>query len=76
MIEEWIEEKALFRRKYDPELPPFVYPYDLGRKNNFFYVLNNLSCKPIGDGIRWPVVQGTDQFTLTVCQTLFLCILF
>ena len=23
------------------------------------------SCKPPGDGITWPVVEGTDQYTLT-----------
>lgn len=26
----------------------------------------NLTCDPIGDGVTWPVIQGCDQYTLTV----------
>jgi hypothetical protein len=26
----------------------------------------NLMCDPIGDGVTWPVIQGCDQYTLTV----------
>ena len=25
------------------------------------------SCQPLGDGISWPVVEGSDQYTLTRC---------
>lgn len=49
----------------DYQVDPFVYPYDLGCRNNFAQVLN-VSCMPIGDGVEWPVVDGCDQYTLTV----------
>jgi len=26
----------------------------------------NLTCDPNGDGVTWPVIQGCDQYTLTV----------
>jgi hypothetical protein len=26
----------------------------------------NLTCDAIGDGVTWPVIQGCDQYTLTV----------
>jgi ribosomal protein L40E len=61
-IEDWILEKAKYRRKDTGE--EFIYPYNLGRKRNFSEVLN-WSCWPKCDGITWPLVDGTDQFTLT-----------
>lgn len=75
-IEDWIIDKAVYRRKIlmksakeagdqQYEVEPFVYPYDLGNKRNLTQVLN-LSCLPIGDGVSWPVVDGCDQYTLTV----------
>lgn len=75
-IEDWILDKAIYRRKAimraaqdagetDYQVDPFVYPYDLGCRNNFAQVLN-VSCMPIGDGVEWPVVDGCDQYTLTV----------
>lgn len=75
-IEDWILDKAIYRRKAlmkaaqdagdtDFQLKPFVYPYDLGCKKNIAQVLN-LSCLPIGDGVEWPVVDGCNQYTLTV----------
>lgn len=48
-IEDWIVGKAISRREQDPSLPPFVYPYNLGRINNLkevniiinFYIIYN-----------------------------------
>nr|CAB3267907.1 ZF(DHHC/FYVE/PHD)-1 zinc finger protein [Phallusia mammillata] len=65
-IEQWIVEKAEDRRDINNE-PDFVYPYDLGVKQNLLQVVN-MSCGPRGDGITWPVVEGCDQYTLTVEQ--------
>lgn len=75
-IEDWIIDKAIYRRKSmlkaardagdeDYEVEPFVYPYDLGCRKNLAQVLN-FSCMPIGDGVEWPVVDGCNQYTLTV----------
>jgi palmitoyltransferase ZDHHC6 len=75
-IEDWILDKATYRRKAmakaakeagDEEfkVEDFVYPYDLGCRRNVVEVLN-FSCLPIGDGVSWPVVDGCDQYTLTV----------
>lgn len=33
-IEDWIIGKAISRREQNPNLPPFIYPYNLGRINN------------------------------------------
>lgn len=38
-IEDWIIEKAEERRNNDPTIPSFVYPYDLGWKENMYMVL-------------------------------------
>lgn len=59
-IEEWIVSKA--RMRYRDE--PFVYPYNLGLKNNIKQVLWNSS----GDGCSWPVIKGCHQYSLTVEQ--------
>jgi len=64
-IEEWILEKAQYRRKVYPQLPPFKNPYNLGWKNNFKFVMN-LSCSPVGDGTSYPVAPGCDQYSMTV----------
>ena len=75
-IEDWILDKAIYRRQammraardagnMNFKVKPFVYPYDLGWKKNLLEVIN-FSCLPIGDGINWPVVDGCDQYTLTV----------
>lgn len=53
-IENWIVSKARQRRE------SFIYPYNLGIKENFrqtFY-LNS-------DGLTWPVRADCDQYTLT-----------
>ncbi|CAH1176374.1 unnamed protein product [Phaedon cochleariae] len=64
-IEDWIIEKAAFRRRGTNE--KFVFPYDLGMRKNFCQVIN-FSCHPIGNGKCWPVVEGCDQFSLTLEQ--------
>jgi palmitoyltransferase len=75
-IEDWIVDKAEYRRKAmvraareagDNEytVEEFKYPYDLGWWRNAMQVLN-FSCVPVGDGINWPVIEGCDQYTLTV----------
>lgn len=38
-IEEWILEKAEERRNSDPSVPPFIYPYDLGWRENIKQVI-------------------------------------
>lgn len=75
-IEDWILDKAVYRRKMmakaaeeagetDYQIEPFVYPYDLGKTKNVLQVLN-FTCLPVGDGTSWPVVDGCDQYSLTV----------
>lgn len=75
-IEDWIVDKAIFRRKAmlraaheagdkDYKIDEFKYPYDLGWYKNALQVLN-FSCAPVGDGISYPVIDGCDDYTLTV----------
>jgi len=64
-IESWIVEKATSRGRQEDDI--FVYPYDLGMWNNVKQVMI-WSADYIGDGITWPVVEGCDQYTLTVEQ--------
>jgi len=64
-IEQWIVEKAESRRIDSDER--FVYPYDLGTRNNILQVIN-LSCKPVGDGYVWNVADGCHQYSLTIEQ--------
>lgn len=66
-IEDWICDKAIGRRKRDPNLQPFVYPYDLGWKRNFTQVIH-LSLTPVGDGLTWPVRKGCNQYSFTMEQ--------
>lgn len=61
-IEEWIIEKAKYRRETTNE--KFIYPYDLGVKKNIEQVAN-WSCAPVGDGTSWAIVDECDQYTLT-----------
>ncbi|KAH8382166.1 hypothetical protein KR009_002110 [Drosophila setifemur] len=64
-IEIWIVEKAIYRRYRNTESDDeFLYPYDLGWRQNLRQVFND-ECQKRGDGIEWPVVEGCDQFTLT-----------
>ncbi|XP_045488182.1 palmitoyltransferase ZDHHC6 [Pieris rapae] len=62
-IEEWIVEKAVGRRE-EQGLPPFVYPYDLGWKANWYQVWAGSHY----DGLRWPVLDGCGQYDLTMEQ--------
>lgn len=71
-IEMWIIEKAMYRRMYYPELDEFVYPYDLGYKENLKQVFNNENVAK-GMGIEWPVIEGCDQYTLTVSKHRSVC---
>lgn len=62
-IEDWILEKANHRLQHSTE--KFVFPYDLGVRENIKQVLN-MTCEPVGDGVVWNVAEGCDQYTLTV----------
>ncbi|XP_013391587.1 palmitoyltransferase ZDHHC6-like [Lingula anatina] len=66
-IETWIKDKAYYRDRDEEEEGEFIYPYDLGRKKNFFQVFS-WSGFPVSDGIWWEVREGCDQYTLTVEQ--------
>jgi len=61
-IEDWIREKADYRLRRSGK--QFTWPYNLGRLANLRQVIG-WSCLPAGDGVEWPVVAGTDQYTLT-----------
>ena len=61
-IEDWIKEKADYRLRRTEE--KFVWPYDLGRLENFKQVIG-FSCQPRSDGMTWPVAEGCDQYSLT-----------
>lgn len=64
-IEDWILEKANYRRSEAGE-PPFLFPYDLGRWKNIREVFSSITCKPKSDGIYWNVRPECHQYTLTV----------
>ena len=63
--------QANFRRENLQISEKFIYPYDLGLKENLRQVFNwNASGRArfqlIGDGIKWNVNESSDQYTLTV----------
>lgn len=62
-IEDWIVEKAKYRRR--SKSVGFVFPYDLGWWRNVKEVLT-ISGQPVGNGLSWPVREGCTQYTLTV----------
>lgn len=62
-IEAWIVEKANYRRTNSKE--KFLYPYSKDWLFNIKQVIS-WNCVPVGNGIDWPVVEGCDQYTLTV----------
>ena len=62
-IEDWILAKAQYRLYGTNE--KFLNPYDIGWRGNVKQVIS-WNCIPPGDGIYWPVIEGCDQFTLTV----------
>ncbi|XP_004523184.1 palmitoyltransferase ZDHHC6 [Ceratitis capitata] len=63
-IEMWIVEKADYRRYCNLDEDDFVYPYDLGWRQNLLQVFSKRLVSK-GDGITWPVLEGCDQYTLT-----------
>ena len=63
-IESWILRKA--RDRDHRRAQPFVYPYDLGFKENFRQVFNwRETFNVIGDGLVWPVRENCDAYALT-----------
>lgn len=64
-IEDWIIEKASYRRQFTNE--SFIYPYDLGKMQNFLQVMN-WTCAPVSDGITWKIADNCNQYTLTIEQ--------
>ena len=64
-IEQWIIEKAEYRKKRDGN--NFQYPYNYGKLENISQVIN-WRCRPVGDGYKWQVIKGCNQYTLTVEQ--------
>lgn len=64
-------KKAHHRREHSSSAneKQFIYPYDLGLKENIRQVINwTGNFRSIGDGIWWKVVDSCDQFTLTLEQ--------
>ncbi|XP_014772182.1 palmitoyltransferase ZDHHC6 [Octopus bimaculoides] len=67
-IESWIIEKAKSRER-DPSESEFIYPYNLGWKNNLklvFWSTDEIK----SNGITWPVIDSCNQYTLTVEQLI------
>lgn len=72
-IEDWILEKARYRRQtgQTPPPEPFRHPYDLGGwRRNAAQVFGAQwwSPRPVGDGHTWRLADGCDAYTLTVEQ--------
>ncbi len=67
-IEDWVHEKAAYRREGTDE-PPFLHPYNLGWRENFAQVIN-WSLQPIGDGITWKVREKCHPYAFTVRFTV------
>ena len=66
-IEDWICDKAIGRRKRDPNLQPFVYPYDLGWKRNFTQVDEfEHSIIFISIILRWLLFSGSLFLAITL----------
>jgi hypothetical protein len=67
-IENWIIRKA--RDRNHRRTKPFIYPYNLGFKENFRQVFNwRETFNVIGDGYNWPICDGADEYALT-CEQL------
>lgn len=65
--------KANYRREHGDQKEPFIYPYDLGLKENLRQVFNwngSPRFQPIGNGIKWNVNEFSNQYSLTVEQLL------
>ncbi|KAK7501478.1 hypothetical protein BaRGS_00007282 [Batillaria attramentaria] len=65
-IESWIIDKAYDRDRTEEE-GPFIYPYNLGWRRNLKEVFT-WTGRPVSDGFTWNVVEGCDQYTLTLEQ--------
>nr|CRZ23583.1 BMA-DHHC-6 [Brugia malayi] len=65
-IEDYIVDKANARERN----AAFIYPYDLGWRRNISDVLLTWDGMPKGNGIWWPVIHPTTQFTLSEEQLL------
>uniref|UniRef100_A0A0N5AXK5 Palmitoyltransferase n=1 Tax=Syphacia muris TaxID=451379 RepID=A0A0N5AXK5_9BILA len=66
-VEEYIIGKA---ESYNRP-KPFIYPYNLGWKRNLLEVLGSWNGYTRGNGIWWPVVAPTHQFTFSVRNLLY-----
>ncbi|CAF1111142.1 unnamed protein product [Adineta ricciae] len=63
-VESWILRKAKDRNHR--RAVEFIYPYDLGFKENLRQVFNwRETFNVIGNGLIWPVRDGTDEYALT-----------
>ncbi|CAF1075876.1 unnamed protein product [Adineta steineri] len=63
-IESWILRKA--RDRDHRRVKTFIYPYDLGFKQNLRQVFDwAQTFNVIGDGLTWPVCDGADEYALT-----------
>lgn len=47
----------------------FVYPYNLGWRRNVSDVLLTWNSIPKGNGVWWPIVYPTTQFTFSVVHS-------
>lgn len=65
-IEDYIVDKANVRDRNDV----FVYPYNLGWRRNVSDVLLTWNSIPKGNGVWWPIVYPTTQFTFSEEQLL------
>lgn len=60
-------QKARHRREHFKIKEEFIYPYDLGLKENLRQVFNwTGNFRPIGDGFSWNILECCDQFTFSV----------
>ena len=57
-IEDWIITKANMRKRDTA----FIYPYNLGIWQN----INQVLFEPLSNGTTWSVVEGCNQYSLTV----------
>lgn len=67
-LEDYIVSKADHSREEEveegEEVIPFLFPYDMGWRRNMWEILSGLG-ETRGNGVWWPVVKGTNQFTLS-----------
>lgn len=64
-IEDWILEKADYRRRESKT--KFLHPYHLGNWRNLKQVLT-WTCLPYGNGIEWTLRDGASKYDLTIEQ--------